>query len=156
MNDNFSSSDRFEGPSHFTERLPNAEYRYAREHVNVGGSITVRLVTSLSGLDSVALLHTLYNSVFYGMLKRANPDLFLFIFVLFSSQFQKYKLKKCRWCAWDWKRGPQDGRRRQNHGAMVATLLLHSLAGTLQMFNQLALEQHLVWTGAEILSQVEM
>ena len=26
-----------------------------------------------------------------------------------------------RWCAWDSNPGPQDGRRRQNHGAMAAT-----------------------------------
>ena len=52
--------------------------------------------------------------------KWANPGLFLFIFVLFLLQFQ-YKLKKHRWCAWDSNPGPQDGRRRQNHGAMAAT-----------------------------------
>ena len=28
-----------------------------------------------------------------------------------------------RWCAWDLNPGPQNGRRRQNHGAMVATRL---------------------------------
>ena len=49
-----------------------------------------------------------------------NGPIFLFIFVLFSLQFQ-YKLKKHRWCAWDSNPGPQDGRRRRNHGAMVAT-----------------------------------
>ena len=26
-----------------------------------------------------------------------------------------------RWCSWDSKAGPQDGRCRQNHGAMAAT-----------------------------------
>ena len=26
------------------------------------------------------------------------------------------------WCAWDLNPGPQNGRRRRNHGAMVATL----------------------------------
>ena len=45
----------------------------------------------------------------------------LFIFFLFSLQFQ-YKLKKHRWCAWDLNPGPQDGRRRRNHGAMAATI----------------------------------
>ena len=29
-------------------------------------------------------------------------------------------MKKRRWCAWDSNTGPQDGRRRQNHGAMAA------------------------------------
>ena len=28
---------------------------------------------------------------------------------------------KHRWCAWDLNPGPQDGRRRRNHGAMAAT-----------------------------------
>ena len=27
--------------------------------------------------------------------------------------------KKHRWCAWDTNPGPQDGRRRRNHGAMA-------------------------------------
>ena len=49
------------------------------------------------------------------------PASFLFIFVLFTSQIN-YKLKKRRWSAWDSNLGPQDGRRRLNHGAMVATL----------------------------------
>ena len=49
------------------------------------------------------------------------PASFLFIFVLFSLQFQKYKLKKHRYCAWDSNPGPQDGRRRRSHGAMAAT-----------------------------------
>ena len=53
--------------------------------------------------------------------KWANPGLFLFNFVLFSLQFQ-YKLKKHRWCAWNSNLGPQDGRHRQNQGAMAATL----------------------------------
>ena len=29
--------------------------------------------------------------------------------------------KKRRWCAWDSNLGPQNGKRRQNHGAMAAT-----------------------------------
>ena len=45
---------------------------------------------------------------------------FLFIFILFLLQF-KYKLKKLSYCAWDLNPGLQDGRRRQNHGAMTAT-----------------------------------
>ena len=48
------------------------------------------------------------------------PASFSFIFVLFTLQFN-YKLKKHRWSAWDLNPGPQDGRRRQNHGAMAAT-----------------------------------
>ena len=33
-------------------------------------------------------------------------------------------MKKHRWCAWDSNLGPQDGRRRWNHGAMAATPLI--------------------------------
>ena len=51
--------------------------------------------------------------------KWANPGLFLFIFVLFSLQFKSYKLKKLRWSAWDLNLQLQDGRYRQNHGAMA-------------------------------------
>ena len=50
----------------------------------------------------------------------ANPGLFSFIFVPFTSQIN-YKLKKRWWSAWDSNPGPQDGRRRRNHGAMAAT-----------------------------------
>ena len=47
------------------------------------------------------------------------------LFVRFLLQFQSYKLKKYRWCAWDSNLEPQDGRRRRNHGAMVATPETH-------------------------------
>ena len=57
--------------------------------------------------------------------KWANPDLFLFIFVLFTFQFkwQIYNLnninwKKHRWCAWDSNPGQLDGRHRRIHWAM--------------------------------------
>ena len=49
----------------------------------------------------------------------ANPGLFWFIFVLFTSQFQ-FKLKKRSCCAWDSNPGSQDDRRRRIHWAMVA------------------------------------
>ena len=46
------------------------------------------------------------------------------LFCLFSF-FSRYNFninwKKRRWCAWDSNPGPQDGRRRWNHGAMAAT-----------------------------------
>ena len=38
-----------------------------------------------------------------------------------------YYLKMGQWCAWDPKLGPQDGRRRRNHGAMVTTPIYLSL-----------------------------
>ena len=43
--------------------------------------------------------------------------LFLFIFVLYSLQFQIYIFKTQRWCACDSNPRPQDGRLRQYHGA---------------------------------------
>ena len=48
------------------------------------------------------------------------PASFSFSFFLFTSQIN-YKLKKRRWSSWDSNQGPQDGRRRRNHGAMAAT-----------------------------------
>ena len=48
------------------------------------------------------------------------PASFLFIFVFSHYNFNT-NWKKRRWCAWDSKPGPQDGRRRQNHRAMAAT-----------------------------------
>ena len=36
-------------------------------------------------------------------------------------QFEQYKLKKCRWCAWNSNPGQQDGRRRRIYWAMAAT-----------------------------------
>ena len=43
-----------------------------------------------------------------------------FIFILFLLQFQ-YKLKKAQMVWLGFEPGPQDGRRRRNHGAMAAT-----------------------------------
>ena len=49
--------------------------------------------------------------------KWATPGLFLLIFVLLSVQYQLYKLKKRRWCAWDSNLQLHDCRRY--HGAMA-------------------------------------
>ena len=74
----------------------------------------------------------LVDRISYGFLKKwADSGLFLFTFVLFSLQFQ-YKLKKHRWCAWDSNPWPQDGRRRQNHGAMATTMGLVMLPPTIK------------------------
>ena len=73
-------------------------------------------------------MHLVWCVSYLGNYTFLNPDLFLFIFVLFSLQLQKHKLKKCRWCAWDLNPGLQDGRRRQNHGAMAATLGNYTLS----------------------------
>ena len=43
------------------------------------------------------------------------------LFSFFSHHNFNTNLKKHRWCAWDSNPGPQDGRHRQNHGAMAAT-----------------------------------
>ena len=43
------------------------------------------------------------------------------LFLFFSCSNFNTNWKKHRWCAWDSKPGPQDGRCRQNHGAMAAT-----------------------------------
>ena len=49
------------------------------------------------------------------------PASFCF-FPLFSHyNFNNTNWKTRRWCAWDLNPGPQDGRRRWNHGAMAAT-----------------------------------
>ena len=39
--------------------------------------------------------------------------------------FKPCFFKKRMDCAWDSNPGPRDGRRRQNHGAMAATLILN-------------------------------
>ena len=39
----------------------------------------------------------------------------------YSLSFNNVNRKKLRWCAWDLNLRPQDGRRRQNNGAMAAT-----------------------------------
>ena len=57
---------------------------------------------------------------FFFFLKWANPGLFC-LFSFFSRYNFNTNWKKRRWCAWDSNPGPQDGRRRRNHGAMAAT-----------------------------------
>ena len=72
---------------------------------------------------SCNLLHNL--KFVYG----PNPVYLLFIFVLFSFQYQiqHHKLKKRKWCAWDSNPGLQDGWQRLKHGAMAATPSTHSI-----------------------------
>ena len=50
--------------------------------------------------------------------KWANPSLFFVYFCSFLVTISIQIEKKHRWCPWDSNLGPQDGRRRQNHGAM--------------------------------------
>ena len=60
-----------------------------------------------------------------------NPGLFLVYFCPFliptsiTVSISTIQLKKHRWCALDLNPWPQDGRRRQNHGAMVAALIIN-------------------------------
>ena len=44
------------------------------------------------------------------------------LFLFFSRHNFNTNWKKHRWCAWDSNPGPQDGRCRQNHGALAATV----------------------------------
>ena len=56
---------------------------------------------------------------FFKKMGQSRPLFCLFLF--FSHyNFNNTNCKKCRWCAWDLNPGPQDGRHRQNHGAMAA------------------------------------
>ena len=49
------------------------------------------------------------------------------LFLLFSHYNFNTNWKKHRWCAWETNLGPQDGRRRQNHGTLAATYGGHNL-----------------------------
>ena len=67
--------------------------------------------------------------------KRANPGLFLFLFVFSTCHDSNIIWLKHRWCAWDLNPGWQDRRHRQIHWATAAPLLilifclLHTLSG---------------------------
>ena len=50
------------------------------------------------------------------------PDSFC-LFLSFTLYNFNRNWKKHRWCTWDLNPGPQDGRHRQNHGAVAATRL---------------------------------
>ena len=55
------------------------------------------------------------------------PGLFLFIFVLFSTQWHystKFDYKNHRWCPWDLNPGRQDGRCKRIHWAKVSPQFL--------------------------------
>ena len=51
--------------------------------------------------------------------KWANPGLFCLFLSSSQYHFNNTNRKKCRWCAWNLNLGLQDGRPRQNHGAMA-------------------------------------
>ena len=70
-------------------------------------------ISSRKGMISAPL----WNHLFLNGPIPASFCLFLFFFHYnFNTNW-----KKCRWFAWDSNPGPQDGRRRWNHGAMAAT-----------------------------------
>ena len=76
--------------------------------------------------------HLIANCFLLGFVLKNGP--ILASFCLFSSfsnyNFNNTNWKKHRWCAWDSNPGPQDGRRRRNHGAMAATQLRYLLVTT--------------------------
>ena len=74
---------------------------------------------------AAALLPQTVVSIFQTFFKKMGQSWPLFVYFSFFSgyNFNNTNWKKCRWCAWDSNPGPQDGRRRRNHGAMVATFL---------------------------------
>ena len=62
-----------------------------------------------------------YSSTFFKKTGQSRPLFCLFLF--FSSyNFNNTNWKKHWWCAWDSNPGPQDSRRRQNHGDMFVNL----------------------------------
>ena len=65
------------------------------------------------------------------------------LFWIFSYNFNT-NWKKHRWCAWDSNLGPQDGRRRRNHGAMAATTCkyLSKSSVAVRQFNMLAMNHY--------------
>ena len=63
----------------------------------------------------------------------ANPSLFFVYFNPFLHHKSITNWKKRRWSAWDLNLGPQDGRCRQNHGAMAATYNYSLLTNALEM-----------------------
>ena len=69
--------------------------------------------------------HTLRDNFFrskYNFFYMGHSRPLFCLFSLFSRNNFNTNWKKLRWCAWDSNPGPQDGRRRRNHGAMAATL----------------------------------
>ena len=63
----------------------------------------------------------------------------LFCLLLFFSHYNfNTNWKKHRWCAWDSNLGPQDGRHRQNHGAIAATLKIFLLCDEIKTVNSSA------------------
>ena len=68
-----------------------------------------------------AIFERSWQLVFLKKMGQSRPLFCLFLF--FSRYNFNTNWKKRRWCAWDLNLGPQDGRHRQNHGAMAATQL---------------------------------
>ena len=57
----------------------------------------------------------------YFFLNGPIPASFVLILFFSCNNFKNTNWKKRRWCAWYSNLGLQDGKRRQNHGAMTAT-----------------------------------
>ena len=59
--------------------------------------------------------------VWTGLLKMGQSrPLFVYSHPFSHYNFNNTNWEMCWWCAWDLNPGPQDGRRRRNHGAMAA------------------------------------
>ena len=67
---------------------------------------------------------------FYRYLKNGSIPASFRLFSFFSCYNFNANWKMHRWCAWDSNQGPQDSRRRRNHGAMAATHIIKCLRCT--------------------------
>ena len=75
--------------------------------------------------------------VWTGLLKMGQSrPLFVYSHPFSHYNFNNTNWEMCWWCAWDLNPGPQDGRRRRDHGAMAATpastILINSIYETIK------------------------
>ena len=68
-------------------------------------------------LNCGPLLLLILLTLFFKKMGESRPLLVYFRYFLITI----FSNTKCWWCAWVLNPGPQDGRRRRNHGAMLAT-----------------------------------
>ena len=70
-------------------------------------------------LNCGPLLLLILLTLFFKKMGESRPLLVYFRYFLITI----FSNTKCWWCAWVLNPGPQDGRRRRNHGAMLATII---------------------------------
>ena len=88
------------------------------QQIFIGLKTDVRLEVATGSCVVLLLMHGSQTTFFQNGPSRP-------LFVYFRSFLVTISIqngKKRRWCAWDSNQGPQNGRRRWNHGAMAATL----------------------------------